>query len=904
MTAPAGLPGDRPAAAVSRLCVGVFGAGLVTLLGFTVASPGWHPLRVLVLFGLLLAVQLRPHRLLHHGQHALGIQLDELLFVPMAVLLSPPETIAVFAVTLAVAQIAQHKVWSKTLFNIGQVMVAAGAGLAVCDGLMALAGHGDVEKVFAGVGGAAVFALISAVAVAGIVSFVQRCPFVETLAEQWSPRLLAVGGSVSLGGMAALAVEIRPAALVLILAPALLVQSAYALALDQAQEWQRSEALHAAAKQIRVTLDVATVRQVLVDTARTLLGAETAHLVPKSAPALPGALRADVDDTWDLEVASRVGGGGWEHYDDSALRSLGSIGHDALRNAELFGQIEAITHSQGEGVIALDGQRRITFINSAAERMLRGTASGDSLVGRQADEVFWLEVAGHQRDHGALTALLAGAVIREDDAVLRRQDATVVPVAYTAAPLLAGGDPGASGAVIAIRDITERKAFEEQLAYQAYHDPLTGLPNRRLFLDRLAHAVARPVRDDIVHGLLTLDLDRFKLVNDSLGHATGDDLLVAVADRLAGHLQPADTFARLGGDEFTILVEDLTDPAALSVLAGRLVEAMEAPFQVRGHELFTSVSVGIAHTGDPVARVDLMSSADAALYQAKAHGKNRFAVFSGKPSEEALAQLEIEAGLRRAVERDELELYYQPITEATTGALRGVETLVRWNTPQGDMMSPGSFVPLAEETGLILPIGWWVLAKAARDTQAWTVAHQDRPPLTVSVNLSARQFAHPGVVGEIASTLARSGLAPGQLCLEITEGVIMEDTDATIGRLRQLKALGVKLAIDDFGTGYSSLSYLKRFPVDSVKIDQSFVAGLTTSAVDFEIVAAVIRLASAIGITAVAEGVETPEQLALLAQLGCPLVQGHFLSPPLPLAAFLSFCDGRVAPEAVMAAAD
>jgi diguanylate cyclase (GGDEF)-like protein/PAS domain S-box-containing protein len=892
------VTGPRREVAINRVCLAALLAGCFTLAGAWVSDPGLHPVKLAVFFLVLLAIQLRPRRLLHHGEHALGIQLDELLFVPMAVLLAPPETVLLFALTIGIAQVTQRKGWAKTAFNVGQVMLASGAGLALTSALEGLAGHDLVASVFAAAAGGVVFALVSAAAVAGILSFVQRCPFRSTLIEASGPRLLAVFGSVSLGAIAAVAIQTRPVVLLLTLAPALLIQSAFSRAMEQSQERQQGDALYAAANELRASLDVSTVRVRLVAIAQALLGAGSARLVARNGPNRaeglrhePERLRVEVDDDWDLEIESRLGGGTWQRSDELALRSLASIGRGAIRNAELFGQIQAITHSQGEGVVAIDGHGRISFINKSGERLLR-CSSG--VIGRLVTDVFSLEVPGYE-SNDLMVRLLAGKVIKEDNAVARRPDGSSTPVGYTSSPLLTGGDTAASGAVVVIRDITERKAFEEQLAYHAFHDPLTGLPNRRLFFDRLDHALARSTNEvGVVHGLLLLDLDRFKLVNDSLGHATGDALLIAVAARLGRLLRPADTLARLGGDEFTILVEDLSDTGALSILASQLIDALQAPFILNGRELFVSISIGVAHTGDAIARRDLMSSADAALYRAKADGKGRYALFSGRPAEEALGRLELETSLRRALERDELELHYQPILDVGCGDLYGVEALVRWNPPEGSLLGPDSFVPLAEETGLILPIGAWILATAARQAQAWTAAHLDRPPLTVSVNLSARQFAHPGIVSDVASVLADSGLDPAQLCLEITEGIVMEDTDTTIGRLFQLKALGVKLSIDDFGTGYSSLSYLKRFPVDTVKIDQSFVSELATSAVDLEIVTAVVRLGKAIGITTVAEGVETKGQLALLSELGCRLAQGYFLSPPLRHDDFVAYCDARV----------
>jgi len=432
-------------------------------------------------------------------------------------------------------------------------------------------------------------------------------------------------------------------------------------------------------------------------------------------------------------------------------------------------------------------------------------------------------------------------------------------------------------------EITERKAHEEQLRHQAFHDPLTGLPNRALFADRLEHALLRKTRRQGSVAVLYIDTDRFKFVNDSLGHEAGDELLVAIAQRLRSCLRPEDTAARPGGDEFTVLLEDVEGVRETEQMAERITDALRDSFDVAGHEVVVSFSIGIAlsHDGqrDPA---ELLRAADTAMFRAKQTGKARYEVYDAEMGSRALELLEMESDLRRAVERDELVLHYQPKVEIGAGALSGVEALVRWEHPSRGMVSPLDFIGLAEETGLILPIGRWVMREACRQARVWQGRHPSDPLLEMCVNVSARQFAHPGLVSEVADVLQDTGLDPRSLVLEITESAVMEDAERNVATFLELKSLGVRLAIDDFGTGYSSLAYLHRFPVDMLKIDRSFVDGLGRESEDTAIVRTVIGLANALHLQVVAEGVETQDQAARLSALGCKLAQGFLFSKPLP----------------------
>ncbi len=433
------------------------------------------------------------------------------------------------------------------------------------------------------------------------------------------------------------------------------------------------------------------------------------------------------------------------------------------------------------------------------------------------------------------------------------------------------------------RDISERKEFEATLEHQATHDPLTGLPNRALLLDRLEVSLSRAERFKTAVAVLFLDLDHFKVVNDSLGHAMGDRLLIAAADRFKEALrQGGDTVARFGGDEFVILCEDLTTQGDALRIAERVNELLAEPFHLDEHEVYVAASTGIAYSEGQTDATDLLRDADAAMYQAKERGRDRYEVFDRKMRAEAVDRLSIESSLRRAIAHRELRIHYQPKIDLVTGTIIGTEALVRWEHPDRGLLLPGEFIRVAEETGLIVPIGRWVLEQAIRQSQRWQAELPGLEPLYICVNLSRRQLGHPDLVDEVAAVLDDTGVDPGLVDLEITESVLMDDVDLAHRALSRLHALGVKLVVDDFGTGYSSLSYLQRFPVDLLKIDRSFVAGLGTNKGDTAIVTAVLSLAHALEMQVIAEGVETAGQLAELRRLGCDMAQGFYLARPQP----------------------
>ena len=441
-------------------------------------------------------------------------------------------------------------------------------------------------------------------------------------------------------------------------------------------------------------------------------------------------------------------------------------------------------------------------------------------------------------------------------------------------------DSTVRGLVLNYRDITERALYEQQLSQQAFHDALTSLPNRALFQDRLEHALRQ--RGQTV-GLLFVDLDHFKVVNDSLGHDAGDQLLCDVAQRLAGCLREGDTLARLGGDEFTVLMPDIAGAQDTATVASRIESRLEPPFELPGQSVFVTASIGIATGVALHDRSDaLLRDADAAMYEAKARGRARHALFDPTMHTRAVTRLAIETDLRRAIDNDQLELHYQPIMWLQSNMIVGVEALVRWRRPDGTLVPPGEFVPVAEETGLIRPIGRWVLHEACRQLARWRSDLPQAAGLAMSVNISARQLQDASIVEDVESALRETGLDAGSLILELTESAVVETFEEALTTLQQLRWMSVQLAMDDFGTGYSSLSSLSRLPLDILKIDQSFVARLDQDAEGRAVVYAIVSLATALGIRVTGEGIETTSQLSTLLELDCDHGQGFLLGRPAP----------------------
>ncbi len=535
--------------------------------------------------------------------------------------------------------------------------------------------------------------------------------------------------------------------------------------------------------------------------------------------------------------------------------------------------------------VALHSEGLLLYANPACATLL-GFTDPEKLLGVPLMRFITRETAQGLRDSLASLGRAPTRALTAECQFHRIGEARMLAVEVTSVPVSYNGR---AGVLSILHDVTERKQLEEQLAHQAFHDPLTNLANRVLFKDRVEHALQRAAGGTASPAVLFIDLDNFKAVNDSLGHSAGDWLLIEVAARLTGCLRPADTVARLGGDEFAVLLDD--EVARPMTVADTILSAFTQPFSVQGTDILVTMSIGIATMLPHQGADDVLRNADLALYRAKGEGKACAASFEPAMHVAARRRLEMEAELRRAIngegETGNLVLFYQPIARMSTGRMFGFEALVRWQHPERGMLEPLDFISLAEETGLIVPLGRWVLREACRQTREWQTKYQSTlrgtgMSLMVGVNLSGRHLSQPGVVQDVASSLDHSGLAPSHLVLEMTESMLVHDNRATLERLHALKSLGVRLSIDDFGTGYSSLAYLERFPVDSLKMDRSFIAGLGRENTKSPLAEAVIGLGRILGLRVVAEGIETREQWDRLRMLGCGLGQGYHISYPLP----------------------
>ena len=548
---------------------------------------------------------------------------------------------------------------------------------------------------------------------------------------------------------------------------------------------------------------------------------------------------------------------------------------EVLHRQQSEGRVQRLVQNASDVITVCDPDSTIRYQTPSVERML-GWRRGE-LVGTRLVEL------AHPDDAGQLAALVAGTVGQRPggpvECRVRRKDGSWVIAETIAAPV---DDDGVPGLVLTTRDVSDRRALEDQLTHQAFHDDLTGLANRALFIDRAQHALQRRGQLDHPMAVLMLDLDDFKDVNDSLGHGAGDELLRGVAARLRGCLRGADTAARLGGDEFAVLVEDLSDAAEATAVAERVLTALQTPIRLQAREVLAGASIGIALVDPDRAESaeELLRNADMAMYTAKRQGKGHAECFAPSMHASLIRKLELTADLRGALERGELAVHYQPIIELADGHIVGVEALARWQHPQRGPISPAEFIPLAEETGLILPIGHLVLEQACTQAARWR--HRfPAIPLTINVNLSVRQVQAPGIVAEVAEILAATGLPPSALILEITESFLAEDQEVAAERLWALKRLGARLAVDDFGTGYSSLSRLRGFPIDSLKIPKPFIDGLLEGPRDSALARAIIELSTTLQLYVVAEGIEQRGQWDELRRLGCKLGQGFYFAKPL-----------------------
>jgi diguanylate cyclase (GGDEF)-like protein/PAS domain S-box-containing protein len=743
--------------------------------------------------------------------------------------------------------------------------------------------------------------------------------------SRFAPAALAVA-SLCLAGLAiwdsaakTIAITIGVAALAVV---GLGLRSARQAASQTAAERARHfQALVQNASDVIVVLDPDGTRRYISPSVERMLGFRPDELIgrtirelwhPDDAPALSrffADLRTRPGACATIACRIRHAGGSWRWSEIIATNlidepAVGGIVVNARDITERKEVEQQLTHERDLLHLLMDNLPDIIFFKDTESRFVR--------INRALAEVYGLrdpEDAVGKTDFDFTTAEIASAYVADDRILLATrkpirdvsesiigEDGAVRWISTTKAPTF-DAEGNVTGLVGISRDVTERRALEEQLTHQAFHDALTGLPNRMLFADRLQHSLVRSAREADPLAVLFVDLDGFKIVNDSLGHEAGDALLLTVVERLRSCVRGGDTVARLGGDEFIILL-DPAEPEQAVETAKRIAARLAVPIQLSDRPIVVTASIGIACKSSPLDRAeDLLKSADIAMYIAKQRGKSQFAIFDSTMQTRAWERLELESDLRQAIARGELLVFYQPIVDLTTSLPTGVEALVRWDHPEHGLIAPDEFIPLAEETGLILPIGWWVLTEACRQMRSWQLAQPREPPLSVSVNLSPRMFQHPNLVSEVARILAETGLDPHSLKLEITEGIMIQDGDAATETLRRLNALGVQLAIDDFGTGYSSLTYLQRLPIDVIKIDRSFVARLDQDPESLEIVRLIIGFAKTLGFAVVGEGIETDAQRLALRDLGADTGQGYLFDKPLSAEAATTMLAGQ--PSAV-----
>jgi diguanylate cyclase (GGDEF)-like protein/PAS domain S-box-containing protein len=616
-------------------------------------------------------------------------------------------------------------------------------------------------------------------------------------------------------------------------------------------------------------------------------GIETFDRLFRVAPHIPILVLSSPQDEDVAKVAVKRGAqdyllkGRFDSYTlPKALRSM--VERAAIADA-LFDEKEraqVTLNSIGDAVMSSDIGGQVTYLNPVAERMTGWSL--EEAVGHPLEEVFRI-IDGTTREAVQNPMALA---IQENktvgvtpNCVLVRRDGVEAAIEDSAAPIH-DRRRRVSGAVMVFHDVSTARALSVRMSYLAQHDDLTDLPNRILFNDRLTQAIALAQRHRQKLALLYLDVDRFKHINDSLGHTVGDHLLQSVAQRLVASVRNSDTVSRQGGDEFVILLPEVRHAQDAAVAAEKVRVALTAPHYIDQHDLHLTASIGIViYPDDGMEGKTLLTNADFAMYHAKESGRNNYQFFRPDMNVSAIERQSLEEGLRHAVARKEFVLHYQPQMDLDTRAIIGVEALVRWHHPQRGLVGPAQFIPVAEECGFIVPFGRWVLREACRQGRAWQDA--GLPPMRIAVNISAAELRAKDYVAGVRAILLETGLEPGYLELELTETFLMQDSTSTTDVLQALKDMGVHLALDDFGTGYSSLSYLRRFPIDTLKIDQSFVRDLTTDADDASIVSAVISMGKSLHKRVVAEGVETPEQLAFLQEQNCPEGQGYYLSQPL-----------------------
>lgn len=562
--------------------------------------------------------------------------------------------------------------------------------------------------------------------------------------------------------------------------------------------------------------------------------------------------------------------------------------------AESEMRFRSVIESATDAIVLTDSEGRIISWNPGAEKIFGYVPS--EIHGRPISVLFTREYSDIHTTNPDVNALASAGLLKPGTSAVEirgvKRSGGEVPLEISVSSWTTPDGTYYSGI---IRDVTERKALEDQLTHQALHDPLTSLPNRVLFKNRVEHALSRAKRRHAEIAVLFLDLDNFKSVNDTLGHSTGDAVLMAVAERLQCCLRSSDTASRLGGDEFAVLVEDVAETEHGGTVAQRILDVLRKPVDINGRAVFIGVSIGIAASSSAaMTTAMLLRNADVAMYIAKSQGKNQFVTFESEMHHALIKRSEIETDLRAALSNCEFEMAYQPILELGSDKIKAMEALLRWNHPRGLAIGPDEFIPIAEATGLMEPLGRWILEQSCAQAAHWNREFERLGPLSIAINLSSRQFLDDGLLGAVKLALKSSGLDPHNLILEITEGTMLTDTNKTLSKLRQLRDLGVRLAIDDFGTGYSSLSYLHKFPIDILKIDKSFIDKINNGREGAAMARAIISMSDTLHLETIAEGIEHPEQITALRDLGCEMGQGYHFARPLAANKMSSFLRERL----------
>ena len=879
------------AGAVAGGAIAILVTTLLTGRDTSITASQWVEAAVVGL--MMLASWIRPFILYRNGQSS-AYHLDEGFFAMLALLLPPVFVLGTLAVTITAAQVVRRRPPAKSLFNVGQVLLSAGLGLAIVHNVAPPSRPLSLASVAAALLAVVVYFIVNTLLITGIM-VTTGSTWQVSLVDDFPIQVTLAGAGFLVSVLLALAVEAHVWALALVVPIGVVLRRLVSARFTAQQDRARIQGLYDVTMEANSRLREESVIDAVLRSAREQLRCSHAELT--DADPGPDVLAAPVEIAgrrkW-LVVSGRRREEPFEPADRILVEAIGAIAKSALTNAELYRQVRyertrlaSVTLNIGEGVCAVDAEGNLTFVNPAAASMVT-FPSLRVPVGESAPKEAMRAPDFILQPGRAVMA--TGGVIREEDAEFLNRNGEVIPVAYTASAVKQGNE--VVGAVISFRDITERKKLEASMTRQALYDSLTGLANRRMLVERLDAALERSRIGRQVHAVVFIDLDRFKAINDSLGHGTGDDLLVAVGARLERVLRKEDLVARFGGDEFVVLLEDISGLEEAVNTARRICAAVEEPLVLTdGYEIVASVSVGIALTEPGQNADDILRDADVAMYKAKGRGGTYQVFDRSAMGIRSSARIDLEAALRKGLDRGELQVHFQPLVSIDDLSIVGAEALVRWMHPTEGLIGPDRFVPMAEETGLILPLGRQVLEQACAHVRG--VRDRLGIDLPVSVNLSPRQFQQSSLLGDVATVLDDEGLPSHLLMFEITETMVMDDIAGASEIMKKLNRLGVRLAIDDFGTGHSSLAYLKQFPIHEVKVDRTFVRGLGADPVDSAIVRAVVDLAEAMGIVAVAEGVETKEQLAGLRMLGCQVGQGYYFSKPLTPDRFDALLDER-----------